>query len=130
MKFDTQLAMKDIDLIINGKNEGVDGSSEYARIYAAGSSAVLKSAKVKKAPLKFMGGNGMSLFKSNKDGNSNVSYRYNSGFNFVECVLEPAKVKKAPLKFMGGNGMSLFKSKKDGDGTLSYRYNSGFNFVE
>ena len=80
--------MKDIDLIINGKNEGVDGLSEYISTYASGRSRVLEPAKVKRAPTKFMGGNGMSLFKSKKDGNSTVSYRYNSGFNFVEWVDE------------------------------------------
>jgi hypothetical protein len=130
MKFDSQLSMKDIDFIMNEKNEGVEVSSGYTSTYAAGSSRVLEPAKVKKAPLRFMGGNGMSLFKSKKDDNGTVSHRYNSGFNFVECVLEPAKVKKEPLKFMGGYGMSLLKNKKDGKGTVSYRYNSGFNFVE
>jgi len=44
----------------------------------------LELAKVKKAPTKFMGGNGMRQSYPQKYGNSTVSYRYNSGFNFVE----------------------------------------------
>ena len=73
-------------------------------------SSVQKSKSVQKPKTSFLGG------KDRKP----VSYRYNSGFNYVESQEESQKPKKPKTRFLGGR----FSKDKP----VSYRYNSGFNF--
>lgn len=53
---------------------------------------------------------------------STSSYRYNSGYNYVEED-DRQKTKKTPVRFMGGRFTGNQKP-------VSYRYNSGFNYTE